>query len=61
MMAKKENFCEGCFYWQGGYEVNRCCNYIFFANKMRPFDPGEGCTVKIELKVTRKRRRRVKE
>ena len=50
--------CEGCIFFRGGFEVNRCCNYIFIMKKRRPCPPGEGCTVKIERKGYREKKKR---
>lgn len=38
--------CEGCAYYFGDYEANKCCNYIFIERKRRPCPPGKDCTVK---------------
>lgn len=55
-MAK--NFCSDCVY-RGvlSASTTQVCNYIFVTHKKRPCPAGEGCTVK----VVRKRSRRKKE
>lgn len=42
--------CEGCIYFYGGQEINRCCNYLLDTGKRRPCPPGTECTVKKERK-----------
>ena len=37
--------CRGCVYFQGQYDENCCCHYIFIENKRRPCPPGKDCTV----------------
>ena len=52
------NYCEGCIFFRGDFEINRCCNYYIDTDKRRPCPPGEGCTVKIERKRYREKKER---
>ena len=52
---KNKSGCEGCVYFFGDYEVNKCCNYIFIEDKRRPCPPGKDCTVRIERKGYREK------
>lgn len=54
----KADGCEGCIYYRGEFEINRCCNYYLMTDKRRPCPPGEGCTVKIERKRYREKKER---
>lgn len=49
------NGCEGCFYYRGEYEINKCCNYIFIEGHRRPCPPDKECTVRIERKGYREK------
>ena len=52
-MAK--NNCDDCWYWaKMGSGDGRYCSYLLRTDKMRPCPPGEGCTVKIPVKVNRR-------
>lgn len=52
-------YCADCFYYRRVHCENVwCCNYIFIEDKMRPCEPGEKCTVKIPIKVYRKKRKK---
>lgn len=42
-----QKYCEGCVYYFGEYQINKCCNYIFIEGKRRPCQPGKDCTVEI--------------
>ena len=55
-MADTKN-CEKCFYFMRIHGGMRCCHYIFIEGKKRPCEPGDGCTVKIAIKVSRKRKK----
>ena len=48
--AKKvsNEFCLDCIYFQGEFEINRCCMYYLTTDKRRPCPPGDGCTVKVK-------------
>ena len=52
------NWCEGCIYFRGEFEINRCCNYYLDTDKRRPCPPGEGCTVRVERKGYREKKER---
>lgn len=54
-MADKN--CCNCYYYQGGSDMDLCCNYIFIEDQKRPCPPGKDCTVK----RPRKRRRKLNE
>lgn len=49
-ITKKQSsqYCEGCLYYGGEFEYNKCCNYIFVHGKKRPCPPGKDCTVKVK-------------
>jgi hypothetical protein len=49
-------YCEGCVYFQG--EITKMCSYIFVKGKSRPCPPGKDCTVKIERKRYREKKKR---
>lgn len=38
--------CRDCFYFQGQFDENCCCNYLLITGYRRPCPPGEGCAVK---------------
>lgn len=61
-MAKNDKFCDNCFFYRV-MNVNglRCCHYLLWTSQKCPCDPGEGCTVKIPMKVMRKRRKKSNE
>lgn len=40
--------CDGCAYYFGSYDFDRCCNYIFIRGHKRPCPAGEECTVRVE-------------
>lgn len=59
-MGKKkvcDRFCRDCIYYYGWYEVNLHCNYILVESKVRGCDPGKGCTRKIKVDRTGRRKR----
>jgi hypothetical protein len=39
-------YCEGCVYYRGDFEINKCCNYYLDTGKRRPCPPGRDCTSK---------------
>ena len=43
---ERNNYCKHCLYFQGQFDENCCCNYIFLEGHRRPCPPGEGCTVR---------------
>lgn len=49
--------CEGCVYFRGLFEINRCCNYYFDTGERRPCPPWDSCTVKKERKRREKKKR----
>jgi hypothetical protein len=50
--------CEGCVYYKGDFDVNKCCNYFLDTGIRRPCPPGKDCTVKIERKRYREKKER---
>ena len=49
---QKTRNCIDCFYWKSmGKSEDKCCNYIFVEDKIRPCHPGDECTVKITKKA----------
>lgn len=50
--------CNGCIYLEGCYEQSATCDYYLITGKRRPCEPGKGCTVRLE---TRKRKVKRKE
>lgn len=46
----KRHPCEGCYHWRGDFY--KCCNYIFDMGHMRPCEPGENCTVWLDVTKT---------
>ena len=38
--------CEGCAYYRGAFDINKCCNYYLDTGIRRPCPPGKECTVK---------------
>jgi hypothetical protein len=58
IVDKHKSGCEGCDYFFGDYESNKCCNYIFIEGKRRPCPPGKDCTVKKERKWHREKKKR---
>ena len=52
-----DKYCDNCHYYKnlaspGGL---RCCHYLLMTDKKRPCEPGEGCTVKVAVKVNRRK------
>lgn len=44
--------CDDCFYWRKlNSGEQRYCAYMFITDRRRPCPPGDGCTVKIPIKV----------
>jgi hypothetical protein len=41
-----DKYCKGCEYYTQIYAELWYCAYIFKEDKVRPCDPGKGCTVK---------------
>jgi hypothetical protein len=50
--------CEGCIYYRGDFEINKCCNYLLVKGERRPCPPGKDCTVKVERKGYREKKER---
>lgn len=49
--------CDNCFYCGRIYGRGpRCCLYMLMTFERRPCPPGEGCTVKVERTVNRRKR-----
>lgn len=47
--------CKDCFYYKRLHpDGSKICQYILVEGKMRPCDPGNGCTVKIPLNIYRR-------
>ena len=42
----EKDYCEGCIFYDGVYDSNKCCNYFLDTGMRRPCPPGKGCTVK---------------
>ena len=60
-MTKNDKHCDKCFFYRkltSGEQ--RYCSYLFVTGHMRPCPPGKGCTVKIPMKVKRKKKARAK-
>lgn len=52
------NFCDDCCYCgRIKSEGLRYCRYMLFTNQRRPCPPGEGCTVKVGMKVYRRKKK----
>lgn len=52
------NFCDDCCYYKKtGSGAYRYCDYFFATNQRRPCPPGEGCTVKVGMKVNRRKKK----
>ena len=52
-----DSFCDNCHYRGkiNGQETH--CAYMFKTNELRPCDPGKGCTVKVPIKVMRRKKK----
>ena len=51
-------YCQNCVYCAGIYGGLSYCNYLFRTNQRRPCPPGEGCTVKVPMKIYRKKKKK---
>ena len=49
--------CHDCFFYRGAWETHMFCHYYLMTGKRRPCDPGKGCTVKIPMKVNRRKKK----
>ena len=49
-----DKHCLDCKYYQGYYESDLCCHYLFETDQRRPCPPGKDCTVKVSRKTRRK-------
>lgn len=56
MYAK--NPCDGCWYFRGNSDYDRCCCYYLITNIRRPCPPGKGCTVRVNMSMAKKSRKR---
>ena len=61
-----KKYCNGCYFFSGGFEGVYCCNYLFYTGKQRPCPAGVGCTAKLvrkkkksSLTVSKKGKRKV--
>lgn len=45
-----KKYCKGCYFFSGGFEGVRLCNYYLMTGKRRPCPAGVGCTVKLVMK-----------
>ena len=52
---KNKAYCDGCVYFFGYYDINKCCNYIFIKGKQRPCPSGKECTERVERKGYREK------
>lgn len=50
-----KDYCEGCIFYDGEYDSNKCCNYFLDTGMRRPCPPGKGCTVKKTKKAKAER------
>lgn len=50
-------FCHDCTYRGIVCENLYCCNYLLRTGKIRPCSPGAGCTVKVPIKVKRRKKK----
>lgn len=48
-----KKYCNGCYFFSGGFEGVRLCNYYLMTGKRRPCPAGVGCTVKLDKKKRR--------
>ena len=53
-----DKFCDDCYWYKPVYNGFRCCHYLLMTGKKRPCPPGKDCTVKVTVKVKRRRKRR---
>ena len=56
MYAK--NPCDGCWYFIGASDFDRCCCYYLITGIRRPCPPGKGCTVRINMTARKKKRKK---
>lgn len=49
-----DRYCHTCVYFQGWYDSNACCNYVFMEDRLRGCDPGKGCIRKVKRPKARK-------
>ena len=46
--------CLWCKYYYGDSDASLMCNYFLDTGRMRPCDPGKGCTVMVKRKSKRR-------
>ena len=56
----KKHPCEGCDYYGGKQQTVRSCNYFLMTGKRRPSEAGEGCTVRMESAMNKKKPLRIR-
>lgn len=54
-LDEKKNPCHGCEYYGGKQQAVRSCNYFLMTGKRRPCDPGEGCTVREDGRMKKRK------
>lgn len=60
MKSNKSGPCEGCFYWRSLNENLSACNYFLDTGTRRPCEPGAGCTVRVNGKKRKTRKKKPK-
>ena len=53
-----KNPCDGCWYFRGAMDYDRCCCYYLITNVRRPCPPGKDCTVRVNMNVRKKKRKK---
>lgn len=56
MECYRDKHCDKCFYYTKLFSV-WYCRYIFAVGKPRPCPPGKDCTVKVPMKVMRRKKK----
>lgn len=54
-----KNPCDGCWYFRGAMDYDRCCCYYLITSIRRPCPPGKGCTVRVNMVKRKKKRKKV--
>ena len=55
-----DSYCNNCIYRAMVTNYMGCCTYLLRTDKRRPCPPGKGCTVKVRMKVRRKKKKEEK-
>lgn len=55
----RDPYCDDCFFYGNSYGM-RYCSYLLRTNHKRPCPPGKDCTVKVPMKVMRRKKEEIK-